>query len=337
MYEWLQSLEKDKIHKIAIVIEGKDQGEKLAVSDGKIIGQSKKCVFLSQNLKEIEKINQSGVLIIEGQRVYCELIGQPASMVICGAGYVSVALIKIAKSIGMHVTVIEDRPGFADHARFAGADQVYCEPFSSGLAQIKGNQNTYFVVVTRGHRYDTECLEQILEKPYAYLGMMGSRHRVALMKTYLLDRGYAPECVEQIHMPIGCSIGAESPEEIAVSIMAEVIMVKNQKKRITAYQPEMIPYLMGEKENDLQRILATIVEKHGSVPRKAGTRMLILEDGRTIGTIGGGCAENEVIRHGRFMMDDVEKETELIQVHMSGDETQGMFCGGSMEVLLEKL
>lgn len=337
MYQWLHTLGKNQINKTATVIDGENQGEKLVLSGGKILDQSKKCGFLSQNLKKIEKIDQSGILIIEGQRVFCEQIGQPALMVICGAGYVSIAVIKIAKSIGMDVTVIEDRPMFADHARIAGADRVYCEPFSSGLARVAGNQNTYFVVVTRGHRYDTECLEQILAKPYAYLGMMGSKHRTAMMRTYLLDQKYEPETVDQIHMPIGCPIGAESPEEIAVSIMAEIIMIKNKKKQIVEYPSELIPYLTGKKDGDRKKILATIVEKHGSVPRKAGTKMLIFEDGRTIGTIGGGCAERGVIRQGLLLMNDPEKETALIQVHMSGEEMLDMFCGGNMEVFLEKI
>ena len=218
MYDWLSLLDKNCVYTIFMVIDGENKGEKLVLSEEKVIWKSQKCEFLSQNLKEIKKTCQQGILIIEGQRIFCEQIGSPASLVICGAGYVSLAVIMIAKSIGMHVTVIEDRPKFADHARKAGADVVYCESFGKGLAGIEGGQDTYFVVVTRGHRYDKECLEAILQKPYAYLGMIGSRRRVTAMKEQLLQNGNDPNDVEKIHMPIGLSISAESPEEIAVVI-----------------------------------------------------------------------------------------------------------------------
>ncbi len=337
MYDWLSLLDKNCVYTIFMVIDGENKGEKLVLSEEKVIWKSQKCEFLSQNLKEIKKTCQQGILIIEGQRIFCEQIGSPASLVICGAGYVSLAVIMIAKSIGMHVTVIEDRPKFADHARNAGADVVYCESFGKGLAGIEGGQDTYFVVVTRGHRYDKECLEAILQKPYAYLGMMGSRRRVTAMKEQLLQNGNDPNDVEKIHMPIGLSISAESPEEIAVSIMAEIIMVKNQKRKASEYSREMIRYLTGQTGGELKKVLATIVEKHGSAPRKAGTKMLILENGQTIGTIGGGCAEANVIREGMFLMDRTHKDSELMKVHMSGEEMQEMMCGGNMEVFLEKI
>ena len=138
-------------------------------------------------------------------------------------------------------------------------------------------------------------------------------------------------------MPIGLSISVESPEEIAVSIMAEIIMVKNQKRKASEYSREMIRYLTGQTGGELKKVLATIVEKHGSAPRKAGTKMLILENGQTIGTIGGGCAEANVIREGMFLMDRTHKDSELMKVHMSGEEMQEMMCGGNMEVFLEKI
>lgn len=94
-------------------------------------------------------------------------------------------VIKIGIMMGWEVTVLEDRPKFADNARRAGASHVICEPFEEGLGKVPGSSDTYFVIVTRGHRYDQVCLEKIAEKEHAYIGMIGSRRRTTLVKKLL--------------------------------------------------------------------------------------------------------------------------------------------------------
>lgn len=118
-------------------------------------------------------------------RIFRERIGRIPRLVICGGGHVSAAATKLGKMLGFEVTVLEDRPKFADHVRKAGADNVICAPFKEGLAKIGGDSDTWFVIVTRGHRYDAECLEIIVEKQNAYIGMMGSKRRVAIVKDQL--------------------------------------------------------------------------------------------------------------------------------------------------------
>lgn len=117
------------------------------------------------------------------------------------------------------MTVLEDRPYFADRVRELGADQVLCDAFSQSLERISGSADTYFLVLTRGHRYDRECLEKILHKPYAYVGMMASRGRSALLKKQMAEEGFDEKALDEIHTPVGLSIHAETPEEIAVSIV----------------------------------------------------------------------------------------------------------------------
>ena len=95
------------------------------------------------------------------EKVFQERVGRMPRLVICGGGHVSIPVIQIGKMLGFTVTVLEDRPRFADNARQAGADQVYCEAFEDGLSKISGNGDTWFVIVTRGHRYDTLCLEAV--------------------------------------------------------------------------------------------------------------------------------------------------------------------------------
>ena len=271
-------------------------------------------------------------------RVYHERIGRTPKMIICGAGHVSIPIIRMGKMLGFMVTVIEDRPKFADHARAAGADQVLCEPFSDGLSKIRGDSDSWFIIVTRGHRYDTECLEAILRKPYAYVGMMGSRRRVAIVKEQLEAKGVCREALDGVHTPIGLKIGAETPEEIAVSVMAEIIQVKNAGSGKSGYSTELLDAVL-DPDDSREKVLATIVSRKGSAPRSVGTKMLIRADGTTVDTIGGGCIESEVIRKALLMMRAEDEGFRLCTVDMTADaaEDEGMVCGGVVEVMLEKV
>jgi xanthine dehydrogenase accessory factor len=230
--------------------------------------------------------------------------------------------------------VIEDRPSFADQARRAGADRVICDNFMDALDTVEGSPDTYFVIVTRGHRYDMDCLRLILKKKSAYLGMMGSRKRVFLVKKQLSEEGFAEADLDRLHAPIGLDIAAETPDEIAVSILAEIIQEKSRKKRAVGYDKEFFKYLTGEPE--LSSVLCTIVSKRGSAPREAGTKMLILEDGRILGTIGGGCAENEIIHRGLAMLrNKIPYALERVDMTAREAEDEGMVCGGTIQVFLE--
>lgn len=280
-------------------------------------------------------------------RIYRERIGRTPKMIICGAGHVSMPIIRMGKMLGFTVTVIEDRPKFADHARAAGADQVLCEPFSDGLSKIRGDSDSWFIIVTRGHRYDTECLEAILRKSYAYVGMMGSRRRVAIVKDQLEAKGVCREALDGVHTPIGLKIGAETPEEIAVSVMAEIIQVKNagfgkdgkaERCRTGGYSTELLDAVL-DPDDSREKVLATIISRKGSAPRSVGTKMLIRADGTTVDTIGGGCIESEVIRKALLMMRAEDEGFRLCTVDMTADaaEDEGMVCGGVVEVMLEKV
>ena len=271
-------------------------------------------------------------------RIYRERIGRTPKMIICGAGHVSMPIIRMGKMLGFTVTVIEDRPKFADHARAAGADQVLCEPFADGLSKIRGDSDSWFIIVTRGHRYDTECLEAILQKPYAYVGMMGSRRRVAIVKDQLEAKGVCREVLDGVHTPIGLKIGAETPEEIAVSVMAEIIQVKNAGSAKGGYSPELLDAVL-DPDDSREKVLATIISRKGSAPRSVGTKMLIRADGTTVDTIGGGCIESEVIQKALLMMRAENEGFRLCTVDMTADaaEDEGMVCGGVVEVMLEKV
>lgn len=275
----------------------------------------------------------------EGVRVFCDVLASEKKIVLCGGGHVSIPIIRISRMLGCPVWVLEDRPLFADNARRAGADQVFCEPFDQGLARIAGDRDTFFVIVTRGHRYDQVCLEAIAKKPHAYIGMIGSRRRVALVKETLIAGGSDPGVIDRIYAPIGLDIGAETPEEIGVAVMAEIIQVGNREQRSGGYTRELLAAILKAGEEGSPQVLATIISRKGSAPRKTGTKMLVLPDGTCTGTIGGGCAESAVMRQALAMLRNGGPERSICPVNMTGEdaEDQGMVCGGTMEVLLERI
>lgn len=275
----------------------------------------------------------------EGHAVFCERAGSLPRLVICGGGHVSIPMIRMGKMLGFQVTVLEDRPKFADNARVAGADVVICDSFEHGLESISGGEDTYFIIVTRGHRYDEVCLGAIVEKPNAYIGMMGSRRRVAIVKEELFEQGHEREKLDEVYTPIGLKIGAETPEEIAVSVMAEIIQVKHEKAEGCGYSKELLEALCDEDCKKQKKVLATIISRKGSAPRGVGTKMLILEDGTLIDTIGGGCAESDVITKALLMMREEKVRFQICMVDMTREaaEEEGMVCGGRIEVMLERV
>lgn len=326
---------------IASVVDGPGAGEKIYLSDGEILWVSGEDSTLINRKESLMNFSGSGLLESKEGRIFCETVGTRPELVICGAGHVSIPIIRLGKSIGFHVTVLDDRESFSRNARLAGADRVICKPFTDGMEEIQGTKDTYFVIVTRGHRYDTMCLKLALKKKYAYVGMMGSRRRVGIVKEQLLAEGTDREILERVHTPIGLPIGAETPEEIAVSVMAEIIQIKSSVGRSEGYTKELLAFLAGEQEESRERekVLAVIISKKGSAPRKIGTKMLILEDGSCVGTIGGGYAEEVIKREGLRMIKEKDSFQKLMTVRMTGEEAEelGMVCGGTIEVYLEKI
>ena len=323
----------------ATVLEGICAGEKAVYSGGRRVWEEKPGGYFSRLERLPEENSTCGVRRDGETRVFWDVLGQEKRLVICGGGHVSVPVIRIGVMLGWRVTVLEDRPEFANHARAAGAEEVLCMPFGEALEQVEGTTDTYFVVLTRGHRYDQICLEKIVKKEHAYIGMIGSRRRSALVRQNLREKGCDPEVLDQVASPIGLDIGAETPEEIGVAILAEIIGVKNRKRRTCGYPKEIRRAVLGEETQALRKVLVTIVERSGSAPRSIGTKMLVLEDGRLVGTIGGGCAEAAVQKKALQMMREDVRGTRLFPVDMTGEDAEedGMVCGGRIEVLLERI
>jgi xanthine dehydrogenase accessory factor len=161
-----------------------------------------------------------------GYQVMLEVHEPPATLLVIGGGHIGKALATIGDLCGFSVVVVDDRPDYANQERFPEADRVICGDFAEVLRDFPIDHNTYIVTVTRGHKHDEISLHQVAESPAAYVGMIGSKRRVGAVLQHLIDDGLDAEAVRRVHTPIGLDIGAETPEEIAVAIMAEVIQVR---------------------------------------------------------------------------------------------------------------
>ena len=163
--------------------------------------------------------------------VFVEVQARPPHLIIAGAGHIAVPLASIAKTCDFLVTVIDDRPQFAHVARFPTADRVVAGPFRPTLVDLRlgkdvFDSDTYLVLVTRGHQYDIDCLLEVLDDPVAYLGMIGSRRRIrAVFELLEREQSIPASKFDRVRAPIGIDIGAITPAEIAVCIMAEIICV----------------------------------------------------------------------------------------------------------------
>jgi xanthine dehydrogenase accessory factor len=143
---------------------------------------------------------------------------------IIGAGHVGHQLARMAADVGFKIHVVDDREKFANAERFPGAD-VVVEPIPDWLHRAEIPQSAYVVVVTRGHQHDLDAMRALAARDLKYLGLIGSRAKVARIYDALLEEGMPSECLQRVHAPIGIDIGAVTPAEIAVSILAELIAI----------------------------------------------------------------------------------------------------------------
>ena len=158
--------------------------------------------------------------------VFAEPVQPDAVLFIFGAGHVSTFIAPLAKMVGFRVVIIDDREEFANRERFPGVDEIHVLPFTDAFEHLQVTPASYIAIVTRGHISDRTVLKSALQADPAYIGMIGSKRKRGLIYQSLIDEGFPGERLEQVHSPIGIEIDAETPEEIAVSIVAELIKVR---------------------------------------------------------------------------------------------------------------
>ncbi|MBE6028767.1 MAG: hypothetical protein E7226_01220 [Clostridiales bacterium] len=145
---------------------------------------------------------------------------------IFGGGHVALALDPVLRHIDFETTIIDDRAEYANAERFPASRTIVCDNFDHCFDEIEPDEDSFFIIVTRGHRGDLQVLRQALRKPHAYLGMIGSRHKNQILVDQLLSEGFSQEELDQVYTPIGLKIKSETPEEISISIAAEMILVR---------------------------------------------------------------------------------------------------------------
>ena len=308
----LQSTNQTGSYTLATVLEGVEAGSQLLLRDGDDLWQTQSAGLLQRQLAVLQACTATGFLTLEGQRVFAERFGAVPQLVVCGGGHVAAALVKQAKLLGMPVLAIDDREEFAQQLRAAGADTVLCAPFAQALQDVPGGAETYFAVLTRSHAFDLDCLTRILQKPAAYVGMMGSRGRAALVRRQLLENGLDSQRIDALCAPIGLAIGAQTAAEIALSILAQIVQVKNARPQTEGYPVTLLD---------------------------AGAKMLVLPDCSTVGSVGGGIMEHYTVQAAQKLLAQAVPALQCLQLSADGknEDAAVAACGGSMEVLLQTL
>ena len=262
-------------------------------------------------------------------------------LIVLGGGHIALPVCQFGAACGFSICVADDRPDFANSARFPEAAAVICDSFENAIRRFAITPFDYVVVITRGHRHDADCLRALLPgaRP-AYLGMIGSRRRTKGLLDMLREEGFDEERLSGICTPIGLSIGAVTPAEIAVSILSEVIAYKRLPEhgapgRYCNDSDVELSTLRFLAENHEPKAVVTVIETKGSTPRGAGAKMAVSPLGKVTGSIGGGCSEAAVIQDavriigtGRYKLVDIDLTGEVA-------ESDGMVCGGTMQVLIE--
>ena len=172
-----------------------------------------------------EDAEEDGLICGGTLEVFVEPILPDPKVAIMGAGHIGQTIAQAAHQVGFKVAVVDDRESFANRDRFPEAEEITVAPFEDGLKSITVSQNSFILIVTRGHGHDQKVLEKAIQTPARYIGLLGSRRKIQVIVKGLLDQGLPPQAFSRLYAPIGIRIGSETPEEIAVSVVAELIAI----------------------------------------------------------------------------------------------------------------
>jgi xanthine dehydrogenase accessory factor len=250
LYKALEASQKGQNYAFATIVEAtvkgtpRKTGAKMIVFEdgttyGTIGGGRNEKAAIAECLKAIrhqkpaavtyDYFGREGESVCGGRmKVFIEPFRSEDELIICGAGHIALPLSALGKILGFKVTVIDDRKEFANKSRFPHVDKVIKGPHAVELAKIALKPNTYVVIVTQGNEYDFECLRAAIKSMAAYVGVISSRPKKVKFFGRLRKMGVEEKYLKQVHIPMGLDIGAQTPEEIAVSIMSEMIALKNK-------------------------------------------------------------------------------------------------------------
>lgn len=285
----------------------------------------------SEDGTEVELIQNGKTIYADSDKPLeeyrAEYIKTEPHIVVFGAGHVSKALYDMAQLLAMSVTVIDEREETANIERFPYAE-IICRPYEEFFSSDHQFFRPYYVIMTHGHSYDSRALEWVIRRPAAYIGMIGSKGKVSATYQKMLEKGYSQSELDFVHSPIGLKIGAVTPEEIAVSILSEIISVFRSVKTAFTLSPDYVSSVIGKKG-----VCARIIEKRGSAPRAIGSELFYsASEDRFYGTVGGGAVEKATEDKCREIWKNHEKP-QIVHYNLSAKGDLSMICGGDVDML----
>jgi xanthine dehydrogenase accessory factor len=250
LYKALKASQKGQRYAFATITEAtlkgtpRKVGAKMLVfadgtSSGTIGGGRNEKAAIAECLRSIQKqkpatviynyFGREGESVCGGQmKVFIEPFAPTDHLIICGAGHIALPLSAVAKILGFRVTVIDDRKEFANKRRFPHVDKIIIGNHAGELAKLTVKTNCYVAVVTQGNEYDYECLKAVIRSEAAYIGVISSKPKRVKFFGRLKSAGIEDKYLKRVHIPMGIDVGSQTPEEIAVSILAQVVAVKNK-------------------------------------------------------------------------------------------------------------
>jgi xanthine dehydrogenase accessory factor len=223
-------MEKGDKGVLASIISPERPPEKIFSKDTEQIKTITNIKLTDEDFESINKIvsreQSEKITSGSGAEMFIETIAEQPMVIIFGAGHIAYYISRYVKSLNFRLTVCDDRAEFANKARFPQADNVVVEDFESIFDKIEVRGNSYIVIATKGHRFDETVLEKAVKTNAKYIGMIGSKRKILTIFKHLAERGVSEQTLKKVHSPIGVSIGAVTPEEIALSIAAELVKIR---------------------------------------------------------------------------------------------------------------
>ncbi len=229
---WLGSTPRRDNAKMLILEDGSTVGsvgggstEAAVLEEARLVLETEKASLRKFELTQQEAA-QDGLICGGTLEVFVEPILPDPKVILMGAGHLGQAIAKAAHQVGFQVAVVDDRASFANSERFPQAQETIIAPLEESLDSVAVTENSFILIVTRGHGHDQMALEKAVQTPARYVGMVGSRRKIGIILKNLLDKGIPPEAFFHFYAPIGLEIGSETPQEIAVSVVAELIAIR---------------------------------------------------------------------------------------------------------------
>ncbi|MCH6570304.1 MAG: XdhC family protein [Acidobacteria bacterium] len=230
--KWLGSTPRRDNAKMLILEDGSTMGsigggstEAEVVEEARRVLETEKASLTKFTLTQ-EEAARDGLICGGTVEVFVEPILPDPSLLLMGGGHLAQAIAEAAQRVSFKVSVVDDRASFANRERFPGVEETIVASFEESLDSIDVTENTFILIVTRGHGYDQVVLEKAIQSPARYVGLVGSRRKIRIILKNLLDKGIPPKTFSNLYAPIGLEIGSETPQEIAVSVVAELIALR---------------------------------------------------------------------------------------------------------------